>query len=47
MANPKELYAVMKAATPEERMILAKAFMSNTAISTGAQVAGRGIGSSE
>lgn len=47
MANPKELYAVMKAATPEERMILAKAFMSNTAISTGAQAAGRGIGSSE
>ena len=47
MRNPKELAAVMKAATPEERMILAKAFMSNTAISTGAQAAGRGIGSSE
>ena len=45
MANPQELYKLMKAATPQERMILAKEFMRNTAISTSAQAAGRGIGS--
>lgn len=45
MANPQELYKLMKAATPQERMVLAKEFMRNTAISTSAQAAGRGIGS--
>lgn len=45
MRNPKELATVMKAATPQERMVLAKAFMANTAISAGSQAAGRKIGS--